>query len=82
MESYVFLKVIYRDGKIEYYGKKQMVIIPNINNEISAWDKRYAYQNTTTALRSIPILKKKLESIGIKQGKWRIINTVVLNSYE
>lgn len=80
MDGYVFLKVIYRDGKIEYYGKKQMIIIPNSNNEICEWDKRYAYQNTTTALRGIPILKKKLESIGIKQGKWRIIDIVVLNS--
>lgn len=82
MDTYVFLKVIYKDGKIEYYGKKQMYIQVNQNRQISAWDIRYAYQNTSTAMRGIPLLKRKLESIGIKKGKWRIIDVVTLTCFE
>jgi hypothetical protein len=82
MNTYVFLKVIYKDGKIEYYGKKQMFIQVNQNKQICAWDKKYAYQNTSTATRGIQLLKDKLSSIGIKQGKWRIIDVVSLTCYE
>ena len=82
MNTYVFLKVIYKDGKIEYYGKKQMFIQVNLNKQICSWDKRYAYQNTSTATRGISLLKNKLESIGIKKGKWHIIDVVSLTCYE
>lgn len=82
MNTYVFLKVIYKDGKIEYYGKKQMFIQVNQNKQICAWDKKYAYQNTSTATRGIQFLKDKLSSIGIKQGKWCIIDVVSLTCYE
>lgn len=82
MNTYVFLKVIYKDGKIEYYGKKQMFIQVKNNNQINAWDRRYAYQSTSTAVRGIPLLKRKLESVGIKYGKWRIIDVVSCTCFE
>lgn len=82
MNTYIFLKVIYKGGKIEYYGKKQTYIQVNQNNQICSWGKRYAYQNTSTATRGIKLLKDKLNSIGIKQGKWRIIDIAVLTCYE
>ena len=82
MNTYIFLKVIYKDGKIEYYGKKQMFIQVNQNNQICSWDKRYAYQNTSTATRGISILKDKLNSIGIKKGKWKIIDIALLTCFE
>lgn len=81
MNEYVFIKVIYRDGSIEYYGKGFMQVFPK-NNQICEWDKRYAYKNISVAKRSIPLLKNKLSSMGIKEGKWRVITVSILSCLE
>lgn len=81
MSEYIFIKVIYRDGKIEYYGKGLLMICPK-NNQIGDWDKKYAYKNVSVAKRSIHLLKNKLNSIGIKEGKWRVISVALLSCYE
>ena len=81
MGEYIFIKVIYRDGKVEYYGKRFMQVFPK-NNQICEWDKRYAYKNISVANRSIPLLKDKLSSMGIKEGKWRIMTVSTLTCFE